>query len=762
MMLDKNVSAVRFSRCRELLLAANDPLLMGAPLSSFLDRDESHLPQHLTHQSIRDVLETDFCQLCRTPYFGNRKLERLLVVLERVAERATKGQLAAAETELNPTADAAVALQPPDVGPITADGWQQCCDAIHTAGLDYQPLGRFAPSLADLPRSLWQVPLSEFTSRSFDQVAEMPGYGPARLSLVFSIVRNLAEAVAGFASLPHLCPRVYPRNIHDAASWIEHGLQHKTPPSVDELRGSFLLPLFKQLDADLGAELTQLIRRRVGLDGTPETLDAIAKDRGLTRERVRQLTGRASGVIAVRWPEGKHFLDDFYEMLLSDSSATEQVTMISLALDELFDVKGNRGISRTDVLPLWERAGRSHKTPMFRENLLVWAGETIPNLSPEVAVQWITQDAPSCVTEDGRTLYFSHDPDDLLLRRVFVTREPVSLSDLPEFIDSDERSIRGRLNRDPRFIEDEYKRVHASELLSVRRRDGRWSVGLISAPGHDQPRRTEIPLDCLILMIVAGLTQRGVADATVWGTYRFANEVLARLYGAHLPRHITPFILSEILVLHSDGAVRHMRRRRLRWDCADAALPVRGKHGWIDYVVTEARCPITVDELDAALRRHYQDYERYVFTQLTTDGDEDGRGLSDTSIIPGVGTRIPLVFVSRSWALNDTADNVSEGIRLFGTRIISATGKQRFTRQQLQRLPWMVRWCERHSYGLMNWADDGLSEVLDETDPNTIAPERRGDLQPSPVEPFSTESISKNGGTTSSDDEIPDILSRFL
>ncbi len=749
----------RFARCRDVLIARNDAGVLDTPLTCFMDRDDTHLPRRLIQQRVRDVLELDCYELQQTPYFGERKLERLLCILEKIAGRFESFPQSVQSSLVTRESTAVTRIVADlSVGEITEASWRKWCQVLNEAGLGDQPLGRFVSTLAELPRGLWNVELREYTSLSLDALSEMPGYGPARLSLICTTIRQLANALSGFTLSPYLRPRVSSRFLHDAASWIEKILRHRTIPTADELRCNFLTPLFEQLDADLGAELTELVRRRLGIDNPPETLEAIALDRGLTRERIRQLTVKAAAVISVRWPEGKHVLDDFYELLLSSDSAGDQLRIISSALDELFDVTDGHAVSRLEVLAMWERAGRAHRTPMTQSEILLWAGQNVPSLAPDTVAKWIMHDVPHYDADDGSTLYFSHDPDDRLLQHIYATREPIALSDVPDFIDADERNVRGCLDRDPRFIEDEYKRVHASELLSVRRRDGSWFVRLCPSLNTNYSRCTEISIDSLIAMIVAGLTQLRVADATVWGVHRFVNETMTRLYDARLPEHVTPFILASMLVHHSGGIIRHMRRRRLRWDCADVTLPIRGKNGWIDFVVSAANVPMLFDELDAELRKYYQDYERYVISQLTTDSDEDGRGLSETIIIPGLSTRLPVIYVPRSWKLNASADNISEGVRLLSARIIAATGTARFARLHLQKIPWMVQVCERYSYGQMSWLDDAQLDY-DET-PDSEANEITSDLAHNAAFASTVESDGSATGPTEKD--IEGMLSRFL
>lgn len=747
-------------RAREAILATGDLLLLHKPLAAFLDRDDSHIPRKLTEDSVQNLVNCDFDRLCHTPYFGATKLDRFLTVLERIAGRTSTSRPGPAD-DSRP----AVPTTSPDVS-TSPLSWNDCCDIINRASIDHRPLGRFAASLDDLPRNLWSMQLHELTSRSLSEVEQLPGLGPARLTVITEIVKSVAAAIRGFPNCPHLRPGgICATHIHQAEVWVERVVQERCVPTAAELRSSFLGPLFQQLAIDLGDDLASLVRRRIGVDRSPETLDAIAADRGLTRERIRQLTGRASDVLAIRWPEGKHLLDDFFELLLSSPSSAEQVDIVKTALDQLFELSEVCGVSRPDVLELWERAGRNHCTPMAANELATWCGVNVPTLAPNQVIEWISHEVPTCTTTDGSTVYFSRDPDDLLLHRILTTKEPISVFDLSDFTDGEERNIRNRLDRDPRFIEDEYKRIHASDLLSVHRNGDSWHVQLLPTDGHACPASETISIGCLTMLIVGGLTHAGIVDATVWGTFRFANDLLRQLYGARLPDHITPFIFASLLVRHSDGAVRHMRRRRLRWDVANTSVPVRGKYGWIDKVVADANTPLTMDELDAALRQRYQDYERYVLGQLTVDADEDGGGLAETRVLQGRSTRIPAIFVSRRWRLNSSADNVSEGIRLFGARVIAATGKQRLARQELSDLPWMIEWCERHAYGQMRWTDEtpADSAVVDFSDDDSPAVEESDSPHPD-VTPLVNSPVNGSSmkGSESSELEIAGILSRFL
>ena len=152
-----------------------------------------------------------------------------------------------------------------------------------------------------------------------------------------------------------------------------------------------------------------------------------------------------------------------------------------------------------------------------------------------------------------------------------------------------------------------------------------------------------------------------------------------------------------------------MRRRRLRWDSADGSIPVRGKRGWVDHLVTVAGVPITIEELDAALRGSYQDYESYVLQQLGIDEDEEGERNYGYRLVPGVANRIPGILIPRGWELDLARQNVSDGICRLVAKIVATSTRSAYPKASLRRLPWMVRLCEHVAFGEMRWEEGSIS-----------------------------------------------------
>ena len=577
---------------------------------------------------------------------------------------------------------------------------------------------------------------------------------PRRVGVVLEVFSQIAQTIAGCPTEAPLAIRLLPPLVRDAVSWAEAVLRGGSAPDVQSIREEFLAPLFALIETDLGTETASMVRRRIGLDGPSETLERIAIDVGLTRERVRQITAKATQVIRVRWPEGKYLLDNVYALLQASPDVEEQLDLMHAVLDACFALEVTRGGSRSDVLAAWDRAGRSKRTPMSESELRTWASEEFPDLPSDVIRRWLEEEGLRHVEHGGEVVFFSNDPLDKLLLHLHTHPEPVSVSELPDFVDGDERNLRNRVDRDPRFIEDEFKRVLPVEQCSFFRREGRWFMRLEPLPHGVAERRAEsVAVSDLVHLIVGGLVQSGICDATVWGVHRFTATMLRRVYAAAISPSVTPFILASTLTRHSDGLVRTMRRRRLRWDSADGSVPVRGKRGWVDHVATTMGVPITLDELDTHLRGFFQDYESYVLHQLNLDEDEEGEGSYGCRFVTGVANRIPAILIPRGWELDLARQNVSEGIRMLVTRIVAASTGTAYRKDHLRRIPWLVQLCEHAAFGQMRWNE---RPVTAEDDVPAEEPVRDQAETPRAKE---RSQAAKADDTSAA---VDDLLSRFL
>jgi hypothetical protein len=584
--------------------------------------------------------------------------------------------------------------------------WAGWCRNINFSRLDRFALGFFSRSLRNLPSRLWNVRISTYTKLSLEQVRCLGGYGPSAVLDVVKIVSDIGQTLDRLPRDSRSRVLIMPSAILDVSAWVSRVLQHERVPNTTSIIHGFIRPLLRQVDIDLGPQVAEMVERRAGLDGCPQTLDEIAHDFRLTRERIRQQTKRTISIFRTRWPEGRYLLDDFYDLLRGSRDAQEQVDLVRRVVDILFDFEYVRAVSHREIHEAWEKLGKQKRTPMIESEILSWLASEFPLVAPDIAFAWIKDHALIIDGTNGDSLYFTKTPHDRLLHELQTSRAPMTLADAAEIVEDDERNLRLQLERDPRFVEDEYMRILAAENCSFVRVDGYWHIRVHASKSGESQRSESICLDNLGQLICTGLLELGVSDATVWGAQRYANKTLGQMRYGGLPPDVSPFVLASKLVAHSDGVIRVMRRRRLRWDGGEGVPPARGKLGWIGYVVRQAAMPMTMRELDSALRAFYQDYEWYVLSQVSLDDEEDGEHFCGARIVPGYSNYLPAIVLPCDWKLDLALENVSEEIKLLVAKIIAAGKKGKYPKKVLEDTPWLGELVDRHSYGRMKWSDE--------------------------------------------------------
>lgn len=652
-----------------------DHPILNRSIRSWVHRRDRHLPQKTLSRSLGELLDpTVWDELCNTPGIGHGRLAKLLDLMDRAEREVRPAEAVGTSSGALPVVSPAD-LPSEDDWPSEST-WIAWVEIIRCHRLDSQPLGRFARRLTDLAQGLWALPLSRFLDESIADLLASPGFGPVRSRQVLAVVADVARIFSPSNATIPLRGRLLCDHLNAVVGWIDEILAEQRLPDSQAVRTRFLEPLFAQFRLDLGADDCAMVRRRWGVDAPFVTLEVIALETGLTRERIRQKTAKVAEVIDVRWPEGKHLLDDLYEFFRASRGADEQLQIVRTVLDSCFEVDLARSGSQAEILAAWNRAGRNKRTPMSAEEMRSWSANEFPQLPPNVALNWLREDGLGGTAADGTELFFSRDPLDLLLYNLFRIDEPWTMDEVLAIAPGNERNVQGRLERDPRFLRDERNRYVASELRSFFREAGIWSVRL---EPNANARAASVPVQNLSHLIVGGFLQAGIADASVWGVHRYANDVLGSVYGGRLPANVTPIILSDMLIRLSNDMIRTMRRRRLRWDTADGSVPVRGKRGWMNEVVARAGGPITFEELQAGLGEAYQDYEDYVFSQIAADDSEDGPDRLTFRMTPGHSSRIPRFYIPENWELNSECTNVSKSTLAFARRVLSSPKGLRYS-----------------------------------------------------------------------------------
>lgn len=703
--------ASRYEDARKVFFESKDHWLAGEPLERWSLPSDRHLPSSLIVLPLRELLEKPYYALLQTKGVGESKLEKLVVLIERALKEFVSDEKSVASA--NACADSSVgdvvAARTPaktlpnetdfSLGRLTPAVWQDICICLKRHSLEDYPLGRFAATLDDLPRGLWSVPLSDFVENSFDQLSRLQGYGEQRITAVMQVLLSTAKLISDCPADTHLGIKVFPARIERISSWINRILHEDRLPDYATLCQQFVLPLLRQLACDLGSQPAEMVERRLGVENEPETLQQLAESFGLTRERIRQLTLRAPEVMEIRWPEGKHLLDDFLEKFRSSGEASRHVELIRRTLDLLFDVETGVEVARECVIDAWDQAGRHKETPMSENEILLWLAGQFPGLMPSIGAKWIMSESSS-IEYEGRRLYFSNDENDQLLHRLYQSGRAATVTDLVDADERGQRNLRMKLQRDLRFTEDEDHCFLPTEFYGFTRDSIGWHINLEPLEKGKYPSRSFVSVDSIVAAALGGFLQAGIVDVTVWGFHRFVREQLALLYDARLPDSIDAFVLGDMVVRQSGKRIRPMRRRRLRWDVeGDTSLAAKGKHGWVGYVVKKVGKPIVIDELGGLLNQAYQDYDSYVIEQLNLDAKEEGESEYGVSLHAGIPYKLPSVLVPDGWQLSTTDENVSDGIRLAVARAITFLQEDRISLSDLDHIPWFVELIRRNSYG---------------------------------------------------------------
>ena len=774
---------LKFDNAKQRFPAVALERLVDRPLSIWTLPSDRHLPSALIQMSLRTILEMSFEQLDSIRGVGTTRVEKLIQVVDRALSQLEKAtgvtgpdgidritndeKFGTHEADASETdgGDRSLSFRETRFdspqkaySDVTLDleTWQKLTSSIREHGFEWQPIGRFANSLNDLPRGLWGEPLEKFVSLPMQSLLNTPGLGDSKVSSIIQIIIELANSIRSCDPNTHFRFQVYPASINRITNWINQVLASNTVPDVLSLSQHFVMPLLKQIELDLGIQVAEMVERRLGANGVPQTLQEVAEEFQLTRERIRQITLRVPEVMQIRWPEGKHLFDDFFEKFHNDDSATEQVGLVRRTLDLFFNIDVPERETMDSILIAWETAGRRKETPMSESEIHCWLGGNFPRLQPELGFQLIKNEAQNCEF-NGTTIYFSNDELDRLLHQLYVAKTATTINDLCQLDERDERNLRNRMLRDLRFIEDEDRQWQPTESHGFVRDSCGWHAELIALDKQKFPGRTMIAVDNLAGMAAGALTRLGIFDVTVWGFHRFVGEMLSSIYNARLRPETNPFVLADMVVRLTSGLIRPMRRRRLRWDKDNLPYQAKGKRGWIEHVVNHLGVPIVLDELGGLLNAVFQDYAPYALAQLNLDSEEDGSTEFSVALIPGVPHKVPQLIVPERWSFDSVCENVSEGVKIAVARGVVSAKDGTLMRSDLVHIPWFCELVNKYSYGEDIWKSRKSEQALRSGEPEST---------PSlPVQQFFKSFENEVEVATKPkvvDLDVDDLLSRFI
>jgi hypothetical protein len=226
MSLDNTVSVEelqlvsRFESLRKMLLSEAYTDHIERPLAFWALPTDRRLPLAFLGRKLRDLLNTPFADLSATPGIGRKKIASFVQLLARAANT-------------DPTALPTEILDPQlKIAPLPTDGlaegdgfdptniseisWAQWRASVVRHGLTSETLGRFAPSLQNMTRVIWNTPLGAYTNSTLAEIRALKTHGEKRIRAVLEVFHAAHVLVSGMGTQEHLVVRILPRQIDRA------------------------------------------------------------------------------------------------------------------------------------------------------------------------------------------------------------------------------------------------------------------------------------------------------------------------------------------------------------------------------------------------------------------------------------------------------------------------------------------------------------------------------------------------------------------
>ena len=294
-------------------------------------------------------MQTPFSELSNTPGIGQKKICSFVKLLARAANTDPSElptdtlSLPAKENEQHDGDGESIdGFSPASVSEVV---WGQWRASVSKHGLGDEKLGRFAPTLRNMTRVIWNTPLEAYTQFSLSEIRSMKTHGEKRVRAILEVFHSVHALVANMGTQDHLVVRIFPRRIDQVEQWIGHVLQTPGVSTTEELFDHVVSPLLEQVRTDATQQIASLAENRLGISGPITSVRQAARAMGLTRARVYQLLNEINDIMAVRWPNGRHQMYELREKLVSESEPMDSPPDLKqfFAAIELFYPGSRRG-----------------------------------------------------------------------------------------------------------------------------------------------------------------------------------------------------------------------------------------------------------------------------------------------------------------------------------------------------------------------------------------------------------------------------------
>ncbi len=313
----------RFEGLRKILLGPAYAEHLDKPLCYWALPADRRLPLAFLGRTLRDLLGVPFAELAATPGIGRKKVASLVQLLARAAN-TDPAELPAVILDPPPAAETLTGQGDGegslDAGNISEVTWAQWRASVVRHGLSGEAIGRFAPSLQNMTRVIWNTPLGAYTSATLTEIRTMRTHGEKRVGAILEVFHAVHTIIARMGVRDDLVVRIVPRRIDAVERWTGQTLQRPGVPSPSEISANFVEPLLEQVRVDASQQVAALAENRLGVAGPITSVRQAARLMGLTRARVYQLLNEINDIMMVRWPCGRHQAHELREKFHSETS----------------------------------------------------------------------------------------------------------------------------------------------------------------------------------------------------------------------------------------------------------------------------------------------------------------------------------------------------------------------------------------------------------------------------------------------------------
>ena len=299
----------RFETLRKLLLSGQYADHLDKPLAYWALPTDRRLPLALLGRKLEDLLNTPFAELSATPGIGQKKIRSFVRLLSRAAntdpsQLPVDPDLLTDEGKLpSAAASSSNGFDPSAVSEVV---WAQWRSTVVKRGLGKEALGRFAPSLRNVSRVIWNTPLRRYAHSTLAEIRGMKTHGKKRVRAILEAFHSVHVLAANMGYQDHLVVRIAPRLIDEAEAWVGRALQTPGVPGRDEIFQNLISLLLEQIRVDATRQIVTLAECRLGIGGPMTSVRQAARTMALTRARVYQLLNEVNDIMSVRWPMGRH------------------------------------------------------------------------------------------------------------------------------------------------------------------------------------------------------------------------------------------------------------------------------------------------------------------------------------------------------------------------------------------------------------------------------------------------------------------------